>query len=419
MTDDDLLPDLEEETESGDEDDGDGSGDLATLALDVPEPEQAMAANEALAKGGKNQHKNKGKKGAKTAGDKAGIDVVLDGEMIGLEEGASESEAEAEAERVEISAYDSDEITDPELDEIDPLMMLLGAGERPWENEKLSVVERMMMNPGYERDLDAARRNEGDPDKISDKSKDKASRVGKLAASAAGAAALGVAAAKGAQAARQDQAARQAQQQGQQDSKGAGLAGIAKGPQRTDADQTTPSGQSKADQRRANNTNQFNNTQPITYQARQNAQEVTLRRMENGLAATLDNKSNPSFDAAKAMQQKGQNGADQDQTLLDMIEIHTLGLEQGQSGGGMNWTPKDGGEDGFRQTMDMIYAALGAQSLMAVSPYRTAGWDEKRLEHKENSQDVTIAAPAPEVKSPAPELAPDRVPQINLGPGGM
>lgn len=372
--------------EDDEEEDGDGSGDRAALALDVPEPEQAMAANAALAKGAK----DKGKKGlkGKAKGDKAGIDVVIDDGMIGPEDEAKE-DAEAEATQ-EISAYDSDEITDPELDDVDPLMVLLGAGEKPWENEKLSVVERMMMNPGYERDTEALRRDQDGEDP---KARDKATKIDKAAALAAGAAALGVAAVKGAQAQQQTQ-------------NGPGIAGVSKGPRR--AVEQDQAASVKAEIRKAN-TVQFNDTQPITYQARQNAQEVTMRRMDNGLAATMESKTTVTFDPNKPTAQKNAGG-----DFLDLIE------DQLQNGaGGMNWNPNSGVAGGFSQTMDMIYAALGAQNLMAVSPYREAGWDEKRLEQKENSQDVTIAPTAPEVKTPAPELNPERAPQIILGPGGM
>ncbi len=381
--------DTDDDSGEGDEEeDGDGSGDRAALALDVPEPAQAMAANAALAKGGKD--KGKGKKGlkGKAKGDKAGIDVVIDDGMIGPEDEAKE-DVEAEAAQ-DISAYDSDEITDPELDDVDPLMMLLGANEKPWEKEKLSVVERMMMNPGYERDTDALRRDQDGEDP---KARDKATKVGKVAALAAGAAALGVAAVKGAEAKQQAQ-------------NGPGIAGVSKGPRRAvEQDQSAPV---KAEIRKAN-TVQFNDTQPITYQARQNAQEVTMRRMDSGLAATMDSKTTMTVDPHKPTGQKSA-GVD----LLDLVEHQ---LQNGAAG--MNWNPNSGVAGGFSQTMDMIYAALGAQNLMAVSPYREAGWDEKRLEQKENSQDVTIAPSAPEVKTPAPELNLERAPQINLGPGGM
>lgn len=401
------------EDDEEDDGDGDGSGDLATLALDVPEPEQAMAANEALAKGGKNQPKGKGKGKKGVKGGKAGIDVVLDEAMIGLEEEGGD-DPDAETESAEISAYDSDEITDPDQEDIDPLMVLVGAREKPWENEKLSLVERMMLNPGYERDLEATRRGENGPDqdKAKDKDKDKAAKIGKMAATAAGAAALGMAAAKGAQAARNDIHTR-AQPSTPQGRSGQGMAGIARGPQRAaDQDQGAPQ---KAEQRKADNTTQFNNTQPITYQARQNAQEVTMRRMENGLAASLDNKSVTALSATRnPSSPRAQNGDEIDDNLMQMIESH---LRSEYSG--VNWTPQAAAGDGFRQAMDMIYAALGAQNLLEVSPYRQAGWDEKRQEHKENSQDVTIAAPAPEPKAPVPEPSLEREPQINFGPGGM
>ena len=69
----------------------------------------------------------------------------------------------------------------------------------------------------------------------------------------------------------------------------------------------------------------------------------------------------------------------------------------------------------FQQTMNMLYSSLGLDGLAGVSPYRQAGWEEKYLEQKENSADITTAAPALEPKAPAPEPAYKQEFQMNFG----
>lgn len=407
--DDDLLTSSEDtggDDDSGDEDeDGDGKGDRAALALDVPEPEQAMAANAALAKGGKQKGvkgKGKGKaaKGGVKGADKGAIDVTLGDDLIGLDEsGEPEDEKEAET-TAETSAYDSDEITDIDADDIDPLIMILGGQEKPWANEKLSLVERMMM-PGYQRDLDAVKPDGEDSEK----------QPRKKAAAATG---IAIATAMAAHAAR-------AQTGG-----GPGLAGVARGPQRA-AEQDQPKAETKTEAKKAETQRQADQQQAIkqekhevtSIQARQNAEEVTLRRISTGLAATLAaNTAREEFDKSRAAVTRA-NGMD----MLDFLEQQQQ-IQQNQDQDpdgpqGMNWTPGTGPVNQFVQTLNMIYASLEAQNLLTVSPYRQAGWDEKRLEQKENSKDVTIAPAQPERKAPAAELNYQRDYQINLGPGGM
>jgi hypothetical protein len=397
--DDDLLipPEDTDGDDDSDDEDGDGKGDRAALALDVPEPEQAMAANAALAKGGKKKGvkgKGKGKaaKGGVKGADKGALAVTLGDDLIGLEEAgepADEKEAEATA---EVSAYDSDEITDIDADDIDPLMMILGGQEKPWENEKLSLVERMMI-PGYERDLDALKQDGEDTEK----------QPRKKAAAASG---IAIATAMAAHAAR-------AQTGG-----GPGLAGVARGPQRA-AEQEQPKTETKktetqhqVEQQRVSKQEKHEVT---SIQARQNAEEVTLRRISTGLAATLAaNTAREAFDKSSAAITRS-NGMD----MLDFLEQQQQ-IQQNQDGPqGMNWTPGTGPINQFVQTLNMLYSSLEAQNLLTVSPYRQAGWDEKRLEQKENSKDVTIAPAEPERKAPAAELNYQRDYQINLGPGGM
>lgn len=371
---------LVEESGDGDDaadgdEDGDGSGDKTALALDVPEPERAMAANAAAA-GGKDKS-GKGKKGKGKGKPKTGVDVAINDDVLGLEENKEDKpEDEAEAAQTTISAYDADEITDPEGDAVDPLMMILGANERPWENEKLSVVERMMLDPGYQRDMEAVNRakGEGDPDAKA--------RMAKASVLTAGIAAAGLMAAKAAQAA---QSEKQAEQRAQAQQKGPGVAGVSRGPNRA-ADQDKGEPQAAAARAKAA---QASTAQPITQQARQNAEDVTMRRMGEGLAASVG--------------LKGATAPDQANTL-------TAQAQQKNTNTGSNTA--------FQQAMDMMYTFLVGQSLMEVSPYRAAGWDEKRLEQKENSRDVTIAPAAPAPKTPDPELNMRHVPQLNLGPGG-
>lgn len=313
--------------------------------------------------------------------EQSALDVAISDDMIGLEEAPEQKDSETEFQQ-DVSVYDSDEITDPELEDIDPLMMILGGQEKPWENEKLSVVERMMMDPGYERDLEALNRD--DP-----KAKSKGLGL-KGAALAAGVVALAVGAAD-------------------TNAKGPGVAGVARGPQRAaEQDQT----QIKVE---AKKPDAADRNEPITVQARRNAEEVTLRRIGTGLAATVGMKADAAdFDKSKASVERSDGG----DAMQDLIEMQQH-MEQNNPGSDISWTPNAGPQQQFDQAMDMIYASLGVQTLMNVSPYRQAGWDEKRLEQKENSQDVTIAPQAPEPKTPAPEPTYQRDYQINLGPGGM
>lgn len=402
--DDDLLTSSEDtggDDDSDDEDEeGDGKGDRAALALDVPEPEQAMAANAALAKGGKQKGvkgKGKGKaaKGGVKGADKGAIDVTLGDDLIGLEEsGEPEDEKEAET-TADTSAYDSDEITDIDADDIDPLMMILGGQEKPWENEKLSLVERMMI-PGYERDLDAVKQDGED-------GTEKPSGKKKVAAAAAGVAVVAAMATNAARA---------------QTGGGPGLAGVARGPQRA-AEQEQP----KTETKKAETQRQVDQQQAIkqekhevtSIQARQNAEEVTLRRISTGLAATLAvNTAREEFDKSRAAVTRS-SGMD----MMDFLEQQQQIQQNQDAPQGMNWTPGTGPINQFVQTLNMLYSSLEAQNLLTVSPYRQAGWDEKRLEQKENSKDVTIAPAQPERKAPAAELNYQRDYQINLGPGGM
>lgn len=387
------------ESEGGDEDgedgeDGDGDGPM-TLALNTPEPAQALQAADPLKKG---KGDLKAKKGAKAraakseSADDRAIDVTLSDAVLGIEESADAKEEKPEQEQQqELSAFDRDEITDPEIDadKIELMSMLAGGREKPWENEKLSVVERMMLGEGYDRNTEALQKEqpeEGDPKKAKGKS-----GPAKAAAVAAVAVAAGVVAAGIKSAAAEE--------------KRPGLAGVSRGPQRaTDQDRQPV----RNDTGRAPE-NRPQNQIILTAQARQNAEDVTLRRMGPGLAASI---GAPEVKTARGPAPEGKD------LLADMLDD----LVNDTNGPGMIQmmpAPEAPGPDqSLQQALSLIYAGLGAETLMNVSPYRAAGWDEKRLEQKENSADVTVA-PAPETNAPGPELDYRRDMQINLGPGGM
>lgn len=393
---DDMIED--DDSEDGDEDGedgegGDGDGPM-TLALNTPEPAQALQAADPLKKG---KGDPKAKKGAKAraakseSADGRAIDVTLSDAVLGIEESADAKEEEPEQEQQqELSAFDRDEITDPEIDadKIELMSMLAGGREKPWENEKLSVVERMMLGEGYDRNTEALEKEQAE--NADPKAKGK-SGPAKAAAVAAVAVAAGVVAAGIKSAAAEE--------------KRPGLAGVSRGPQRaTDQDrQPVRNDAGRVPENRAQN-----NTVTAA-QARQNAEDASLRRMGTGLAASI---GGPGAKDAKGQMQGGKD------LLTDMLDD----LVNDPDGPGMlQMSPFANTSDpdqSLQQAMSLIYASLGTDALMNVSPYRMAGWDEKRLEQKENSADVTVA-PAPETSAPDPELDYRRDMQINLGPGGM
>ena len=153
------------------EDDESGDGDdHASLALNTPEPARAAMAGKAPKEDGQAARKRgskyaKAKIGSKSAlgehfvrtayeglGDNTkstAIQITLTATAYGLKESSGET-AESEDEPEELSAFDRDEITDREMsgDEVELLAMLAGLHEKPWENEKLSMVERMMLKQG-------------------------------------------------------------------------------------------------------------------------------------------------------------------------------------------------------------------------------------------------------------------------------
>ena len=393
-----LLQDAEDDLSGDGDEEGDGDGeDEASLALNTPEPARALQAANPLAKGKGDAKAKKGLKGKAAekaaSGDAArAVDVTIGDAATGLEESAAEEKPDAETQ--DLSAFDRDEITDPDLDihETELLSMLAGLREKPWENEKLSLTERMMMKQGYDRNVEALQRSndEKDPDAKDDAKGRKTVRRGVAAAAtvavavAAGMVATGIK--TGAE-------------------KGPSVAGVSRGPQRS-ADQERAQPQAKVETRKVS-------TAISLLQARQNADDVTLRRMGPGLASSLV--------VGQKNTAQAQANDDQDparKLLQDLVEDLAMDDNAGMSLQTSMPTPNPDPDMQFRQMMDMIYMSLGAETLMNVSPYRAAGWDEKRLEQKENSADMTVA-PEPE-RQPAPAPEPDYRynMQLNLGPGG-
>jgi hypothetical protein len=383
-------PDTEEDLseEEGDED-GDGE-DQASLALNTPEPARALQAANPAAKG---KGDPKAKKGARekatnkaSAGeDGRAIDVTIGDEATGLEESSTEEKPAADTQ--DISAFDRDEITDPDMDinDVELLGMMAGLGEKPWENEKLSLTERMMLKQGYERNVEALKQQqtESEPEGQGKKSVRRGVAAAATVVVAAGVVAAGIK--TGAE-------------------KGPAIAGVSRGPQRA-ADQDRTQAPVKTESRKIT-------TETILKQARQNADEVTMRRAGQGLAPALNaGKTDPA-------RQQGETEDLSRKLLQDLLEDQAL---ESRSGPLLQTAMPEVSTDPemqFRQMMNMIYMTLGTEALMNVSPYRAASWDEKRLEQKENSADVTVLPPPEKDPGPAPELQYRHDIQMNLGPGG-
>lgn len=389
--DDDLLPDVEEDLSGEDDEEGDGE-DQAALALNTPDPARALQASRPDAKGKGGPKSKKGMKGKAadraSAGDEGrAIDVTIGDKATGLEESSTEEKPDAQMR--DLSAFDRDEITDPDMDihESEFLAMLAGLAEKPWENEKLSVTERMMLKQGYERNVEALKQARDEKDMQPESRKRSAPGV-------AAAVVTGVVAAGGVAAGLEGGA-----------EKGPSIAGVSRGPQRAADQETTTRTQVKVEVRKKVA------TETALLQARQNTEDVTLRRMGPGLASSLvAGKTNPP-----TRQEQQDPSAKLMQDLIEDLAVAD------HSGTALQMTMPDASPDPdmqFRQMMEMIYMSLGTEMFMNVSPYREAGWDQKRLEQKENSADVTVA-PEPE-KDPGPAPKPEyrHDTQMNIGPGG-
>lgn len=366
-----------------DTDDGDGGDDHATLSLETPESAQAIAA---ALKASKIKKPAKGKLPIK--GQSLGL--AISDKALGLGDATpidpkADADKDADPATTGSSSYDLDAITDPEPDAaIDPLTAMLGAQERPWQNEKLSIVEKMLLDPGAGSEHPATSSDEKPNEKPKSTNIARAAQAA-IAASITLAAATAVAAPKPT------------------------IAGVSRGPSRAaDQDQN---------QIRAESAKPSTATAPLTVQARQNADDVTLNRMTRGLAAAI---TAPA--AAVSTSPQGhpadQKKPDTDHDLLhDLLDLQNAAPVQ-SSPQTIGWSPARDPDAGLRQTMDLIYMALGADTLMNVSPYRQAGWDEKRTEQRENARDLTIPPPSAEGPKMAETLDFKRDLQLNLGPGG-
>jgi hypothetical protein len=420
-----MTPDEEDDLldgETGDDESGDGE-DQASLALNTPEPARALQAGKAPKDDAKTPRNRKGKfakakEGAKSAlsesfvvtayqglGDNSAstaIQVTLNAAAFGLEVAPAAQAAAPELQ--ELSAFDRDEIADPEAsDEVELLAMLAGMHEKPWENEKLSVIEQMMLKQGYERNLAAIQRNQDqqDPAKKSGRAS-VAKAAGVAAAVVVGATAAGIA---------------RVHASGP-DKKGPSMAGVSQGPRR------------EADQDRAQIRNEAQKpaaTQSTIMRERQRAEDIRLRQLGTGLAASaLVSGALATGAMSKMDRTDGRNYDPAMELLNELIRLqerdnrdNALDRLSGNPANAQPAMPAADSDARFQQTMNMLYTSLGPEAMTGVSPYRQAGWEEKRLEQKENSADITTAPPAPEPKTPAPEPANKPEFQMNLGPGGM
>lgn len=421
--------DFSEEEEDGDEDEeGEGEkGDgQASLALDTPEPAPALATEgpAGMAKGKADLKGLKAKAGLKSgtgghlgkasteglSADKSGesdagigMTIDIDEKAFGFEESADAPPNVAEGEDQALSAYDRDEVTVPEDDGIDPLQMILGEKEKPWENEKLSAAEKAALRQIY-KSHDALEQQQQELEETDPKAKGRNTKsIHRVAAIAATVVAASALAAKTAQAA-----------------KGPSIAGVSRGPRR------------ETDQERAQIKLESEKPAPGTEQrrveARENATDVTLSKVDAGLASALGVGMIIGMPSSMELLYKAAA-----QTTAKMGPAETAEMQQqilldpNLPPDGIAWAPPgqfsgqslSNPDDAFMQALNVIYDGLGMETLMNVTPYRAAGWDEKRLEQKENSADITIAPPAPNVQAPAPEPVLNREFQMNLGPPGM
>lgn len=377
------------------EDDGDSDG-RAALALDTPEPAMALAAAEGgigKGKGAVDLKGRKGKKGLKSAG--AGLDITLDEKAFGLEESV-DAEAAAEKEETELSAYDLDEITDIDAEDVDPLAMLLGITEKPWENEQLSPAEQgeldrvMRLNDpetAPENGQDAHEQKQ--PGARKQNTKQNTSHENTRVTGMIAAAAMGALATK---------------------------AAIANTHTDHKQDGQKQSSHQKATQESVQE--KYVATRKTIEKSRQNAEDVTMQRVDNGLAYAMGIGTMIGMPTAAAILYGSRNGASPTQQQNNLAMLHMATLNQAHN---LSWSPETQTSN-FAQALNTIYAALGSSTLMNVSMYRRAGWDEKREEHRQNAQDITIALAAPEPKTPTPDFDLNREmrPQMNIGgPSGV
>lgn len=412
---DDLSDDDLPEDDTGDEDEEEGSGgdDHAALTLETPESAAAIAAAMAGNKDGKKIGK-KGKAGAK------GVGVALDDAALGLDEGAEDDEPEAEEEEGASyqSSIDRDEITDPDPeDRIDPLAALLGGQDKPWENEKLSLAERMVLQEGYLRnDPNAPGEEELDANGAKKGPRVAAGVVagvvggvvgGVVAGAAIGAVAAGKAAAKGVA----------------DTPDGSTVAGVSRGPAHKAEDTATTTARETRQQQEARNKQAAQSTTGLAaapaspvireqeVRERQN-REAERRETDTRLQAEQRRTEEARIRAEAAAQQK--SGPDMAEILLHQQIANNVSARAmaAESGG-----PVDP-DMVLRSALHRVYEALGLNQLIAgMGNDRLDGWARQTEGLRENARDLTepqSTAPAP----PTPELEQQRNMSINIGLGG-
>lgn len=412
--------DILNEDDDEEDDEGDEEG-RASFGLDTPEPaipaatgpEMPMAKGKAKPKKG-----NKAKTGAKSvlggkfavaAEEAAGapstvMALDIDAKAFGFAETAEAPKVEGEQQPGYETAFDRDEVTDPEDDDIGLLNMLFGAGhDKPWD-EKLSAAERAAMmkvfhthNPmEAEKALD-----ETDPDLLERKGKSRtATRIATVGTIAA-AAALAAKAAE----ARQKTLAEKGQIAGGLKTVPKHLLNINTGQDDhkkdiTEAAQTAP--------------------KTLVY-SREYGEDVKMEKVDRTLNAALGIGSMVGLPSSLALLNTrlttGENPVQNDYFGL----AQTIALQnQMQMQADISWTPQSQSRDMvFTQAMNEIYSALSTETLINVSPYRETMWAEKRLEQKENSADITLSNPALAVQAPAPEPTYNQEYKMNIGAPGM
>lgn len=384
-----------------DEEDGEGGDDHASLNLETPETAQAIKAAMTAAKAAKKGAKGKaGTKGRAVGRDMTDKALGLDGD------GAADEKADADEDLDEsgLSAYDRDEITDIDGESIDPLMALVGAGDKPWENESLSMLERMTL-AGY---------NRNDP-RLGNQDADAAQPADKNATIKKAAVAAGIAAAGIAMAARADagvQAAATAAQQSQSPR-------VTAPPVTAPAITTPPSA------------TQTQTAQPTTAKI----DKSTTTPLQQALAAQGQSGARQSGAGVVAPERNAPSYPGHDRAAMartfkteanpDLLHLHEAIEQQRQARNdhAASNTSQTLGHF-LQQTMNLIYSAIGPNAAEGVTPYREMMWDERRRAHRENAADVTNRPDNPE-NVPKPQPAPEAKPELrqdltmNLGQQGM
>jgi hypothetical protein len=397
-------PPEEDEDDEGEDESGEGKkgGDRATLALDVPEPETALAAAEGPApkEGKAKPGERKGKKAAAKSGDAKTIDVSVDEKAFGVEESASAETSAPETAQQEQSAFDRDEITDPEGERLDPLQMILGDVEKPWENEKLSAAEQKALNQVYRQNDPAAEEAQEAQETDPKAKRHKKSELENVAAATAIAAAAATLAAKKAA----------AEIKTQKEVKGPGISGISRGPRR-EAEQDHA--QVKIEiAKPATTAPVVNNTGQIAPAS--NAEIAAVLGVGIATGANLNSASTFQQYDGKYNPNANADPASIDLFQQVMLETSTQPEFQMQP---LDWSP-DNPDANFFENLSTVYDGMNDDALTSVSLYRQSGWEDKRLEQKENSMDVTVAPEPKPDSAPAPEPAYNRDLQMNIGPGG-